>query len=64
MKAWIKGGLIAGVIFLILWTIIYVNSPKPFHVDNEIIAFPLVIIIGMIIGYIVDKIKSKKVKKK
>jgi membrane protein DedA with SNARE-associated domain len=64
MKKWVRSGLIwAGILYIITMIIFPLIDHESFDLEKLMLGIPLWAVVGLIIGYLFEKRRKKKIKK-
>jgi membrane protein DedA with SNARE-associated domain len=64
MKKWIRSGLIwAGILYMITMIVFPLIDHESFNLEKLMLGIPLWAVVGLIIGYLFEKRREKKMKK-
>jgi membrane protein DedA with SNARE-associated domain len=64
MKKWVRSGLIwAGILYIITMIIFPLIDHESFDLEKLMLGIPLWAVVGLIIGYLFEKRRKKKMKK-
>jgi membrane protein DedA with SNARE-associated domain len=64
MKKWVRSGLIwAGILYIVTMIIFPLIDHESFNLEKLLLGIPLWAVVGLIIGYLFEKRRKKKVRK-
>jgi membrane protein DedA with SNARE-associated domain len=64
MKKWVRSGLIwAGILYIITMIIFPLIDHESFDLEKLLLGIPVWAVVGLIIGYLFEKRRKKKVRK-